>query len=655
MNNTVVKPEILAPAGSAEQMVAAVRCGADAVYLGVGKHNARVGASNFDRDSLPHAVSYCHSRNVKVYVAMNTLVTDREFNDVKDEIRLIADCGADGVIVQDLAVAAMWRQFCPQMKLSASTQMTIHNIQGALEAESMGFNRIVLARELTLEEIKTIILSVNAEIEVFVHGALCMSVSGTCLLSSMLGGRSGNRGRCAQPCRLNFTCGERKYALSLKDLSLMEHVKALSDAGVASFKIEGRMKRPEYAAATVTALRKALDGENPDTETLKAVFSRSGFTDGYFTGNRDLSMFGNRRLEDVTASQSVMKKLKGLYKDEICKIPVTMNFKANSKESSLTVSDGIHSVSVQGNVPQKAVNKSLDSEYAEKLLDKTGGTYFYTESIDCDISRNISLSASSINALRRMSLEKLYEKRSEPEPKEFIDGDIPHTDILVKGTETKIRVRFEKIDQIFDDVDIDKIILPLGEILRHKDCVRGIGDKLICELPSLVFPEDEKNFADRLIKLQTTGVKEVIADNIGVLKIAAKYGFILHGGHGLNVLNSLSFESYLLLGMKDITLSPEMNMKLVTGISSANGEKGLVGYGFLPLMRFRTCPAQSKDGCGNCKGNAEIKDRYGISFRVICSAGKYSSLLNSVPLYIGDKDYSAADFSVLYFTFDSPE
>ena len=313
MKNT----EILAPAGGQEQLIAAVRCGADAVYLGTQKFNARNNAANFSAEELNDAVTYCHERNVSVYVTMNTLVTDNELGDVIEEIKMIAESGADAVIIQDIGVAALWKKYCPSRKLHASTQMTIHNLSGAQEAERLGFSRIVLARELSFEEIKTIAENISAEIEVFVHGALCMSVSGTCLLSSMIGSRSGNRGRCAQPCRLNFNVNSREHALSLKDLSLAENIKDLEKAGVKSFKIEGRMKRPEYVAAAVTAVRNAREGKDVDMESLRAVFSRSGFTKGYFEGKRTLEMFGYRRHEDVTEMTGIIKEMTALYKDEI--------------------------------------------------------------------------------------------------------------------------------------------------------------------------------------------------------------------------------------------------------------------------------------------------------------------------------------------------
>ncbi len=648
------KTEILAPAGGMEQLIAAVRCGADAVYLGTKNFNARNSAANFDSEALTEAVKYCHARDVRVYVTMNTLVTDRETEDVINEIKMIARSGADAVIIQDPAVAVLWKKYCPTMKLHASTQMTIHNVAGAKQAEKLGFERIVLARELTLAEITEIAKNTNAEIEVFVHGALCMSVSGTCLLSSMIGSRSGNRGKCAQPCRLDFKCNNREYALSLKDLSLIDKVKELADAGVTSLKIEGRMKRPEYVAAAVTAVKNSIENKPYDEETLKAVFSRSGFTKGYFEGQRNLEMFGYRRHEDVTAASGVLKELANLYKDEIRKIPLKIEFSAGKNGSLLTVSDGENIVNVAGDVPETAKSKPLDEEFAKKCFSKLGGTIFYADEFKFNIGENLSLSASSLNNMRREATEKLYEKRCEIRGKEIVVQSKNEAVSFSHYGEKTYRLRFERYAQSFDDERAEKIILPMSEILKYPECIQQYGKKLVCEVPFLVFAQDEERFTSALRKIKELGVREVLADNIGTFAVSREMEFIVHGGHGLNILNSISFSEYENMGAEDITLSPELMMSAVGKIRNKR-KKGIIGYGFLPLMRFRVCPAQSRNGCSDCKGLTLIKDRLGIDFYILCSGRKYSSLLNSVPLYIGDKSHENADFVTLYFTFEKQE
>lgn len=648
------RPEILAPAGGPEQLIAAVRCGADAVYLGTENFNARSSAKNFDKTALNEAVCYCHARNVKVYVTMNTLVTDDEISRVINEIKTIAESGADAVIIQDLAVAKLWREYCPDMPLHASTQMTVHNLHGALEAEKLGFKRIVLARELTKNEIKAIAENVTAEIEVFVHGALCMSVSGTCLLSSMIGTRSGNRGKCAQPCRLNFNCNGREYALSLKDLSLTEDIASLADIGVASLKIEGRMKRPEYVAASVTAIRNRLAGNSFDMDKLQAVFSRSGFTQGYFQGKRNLEMFGYRKKEDVVAASGVLKEFASLYKDEIQKIRVKMTFEANRNFTKLIVTDGKNTVTVTGDGAQDAINKPLDEEHATKYLAKTGGTIFLADKFSFEIEENISVSASQMNGMRRDALEKLYEARLVNKPKSIVTPEKKSISATLRRDNCSIRLRFERFNQSFDDLRAENVILPLKEILKNPEATEKYGNKLIAELPALVFAQDEEIFIQRLEKLKKLGVKDVLADNVGTFAAAKEAGFNVHGGHGLNILNSLSTGEYKKMGAADITVSPELNMKLIEKLSSRT-PKGIIGYGFLPLMRFRTCPAQAKDGCASCKGATTLTDRLNTKFLILCSDKKYSTLINSVPLYIGDKTTKNIDFVTFYFTFEKEE
>ena len=405
--------EILAPAGGEAQLRAAVLCGADAVYLGLRGFNARAGAENFDENTLPQTVGWCHARGVRVYVTLNTLVTDRELPQWLHSLDAVAAAGVDGVLVQDLGLAKIIRQRYPTLPLHASTQMTIHNLAGARLLEEMGFAQVVLARELSKEEIAAICAGTSMRCEVFVHGALCMSVSGQCYLSSVLGERSGNRGRCAQPCRLDFKSHGRGYALSLKDLTLTDRLQELEALGVASFKIEGRLKRPEYVAAAVTACRQSLAGEVPDLETLQSVFSRSGFTDGYYTARRDLTMFGTRTREDAAAAAAVLGKLSALTRNEVGRLPVDMVLTmAPGEPATLAVTDGTHRVEVAGEVPQAALTRPTDEELARRALEKCGGTPFYLQDLTCHIGEGLMLPLSALNRLRAAALTALAEARS---------------------------------------------------------------------------------------------------------------------------------------------------------------------------------------------------------------------------------------------------
>lgn len=401
--------EILAPCGGAESLTAAVNSGANAVYLGETTFSARRNAENFTPEQLREAVRLCHLSGVKVHVALNTLVFDTELDKLEKTVEMIADCGVDAAIVQDFGVAKTIKKIA-DIPLHASTQMTVTSVSGAEMAKKAGFSRVVLAREMSLKEIERVVKSVDIETEIFVHGAICVCLSGQCYMSAMLGGRSGNRGLCAQPCRLNFTCDKRENVLSLKDLSLIPHLREIEKIGVASVKIEGRMKRPEYVAAAVTACRKALAGETPDMENLRAVFSRSGFTDSYYNGTFE-KMQGVRTKEDVTAAPKAINELKQLYKDVYKRYSVDISAEIHGGQPSECTAecDGV-SVTVTGGVPQQAINKPSTAEDIAARLSKLGGTVFEPGKVSCNIDSGLILSASAVNSLRREVIDKLSEK-----------------------------------------------------------------------------------------------------------------------------------------------------------------------------------------------------------------------------------------------------
>ncbi|MCD7797459.1 MAG: U32 family peptidase [Clostridiales bacterium] len=407
--------EILAPAGSRESLIAGVRSGANAVYLGGKLFNARRNAGNFDDEELKSAVEYCHMRDVKVYLTLNILVADREFSMLYQTVKTALEAGVDAFIVQDIGVAKMITEHFPQARLHAFTQMTLLTPSAVKEAQSMGFKRVVLPRETTLDEIKEIKESTSAELEIFVHGALCMSVSGQCFLSSMIGSRNGNRGLCAQPCRLPFTAGgNTTNALSLKDLSLIKEL-ALLD-GITSLKIEGRMKRPKYVSAAVTAVRKAVNGEytRKDEDILRNVFSRSGITNGYLKDERGHAMFGIRSREDVVSANSkLLKQISRAYDSEVLLVPLDMEFVCKSnKPSSLTAFALGKTVSVFGAVPESALNKPITEASVTSRLSKLGGTQFYANDIKTDIENGFVLSAAEINDMRRRAVNEL--NKTEP-------------------------------------------------------------------------------------------------------------------------------------------------------------------------------------------------------------------------------------------------
>ncbi len=650
------KPEILAPAGGVEQLIAAVRSGANAVYLGTKNFNARQNAQNFSNEELVEAVKYCHARGVKVYVTLNTLVSDDERDELCECIKSICEAGVDAVIIQDLMTAKLCRQICPQMPMHASTQMTAHNAYGVSELAKLGFKRVVLARELSENEIADIAKKVpDMELEIFVHGALCMSVSGQCAMSAMIGGRSGNRGNCAQPCRLDFVCSSRHNALSLKDMSIVTQLEKVAEIGVCSLKIEGRMKRPEYVAAAVQACKAALNGETPDMHTLRAIFSRSGFTDGYFIGERDLSMFGVRTKEDVQAADSVLKRVASSYRKEMPLIPLEMSFTARKNEfPELSVSDGSSTVTVTGAVKaDEAVKRELTCDAVEASLKKCGGTPFYAEKIHTEIDGGISITAPKLNALRTQAIEELTEKRIQVNTPNYAVNEIEKRALPRKVAQKReLRLSVHSADMLTRSMIItaEKIYAPMGEVLKNAGVMKKIGDKLIAVAPSLIFQNDEAETYEKLKQLKQLGVKDICVDNIGTVKMARELDFEIHGGMGLNIYNSDALAEYEKMGISDAILSFELTAKKINKIWGTV-PTGVVTYGYLPIMKYRNCPAKKKTGkC--CDGKASITDRTGASFKLICHDKKYQTLLNSVPLWLADKqsEFYGVDFQILSFT-----
>lgn len=651
--------EILAPAGGEAQLRAAVLCGADAVYLGLRGFNARAGAENFDENTLPQTVGWCHARGVRVYVTLNTLVTDRELPQWLHSLDAVAAAGVDGVLVQDLGLAKIIRLRYPTLPLLGSTQMTIHNLAGARLLEEMGFAQVVLARELSKEEIAAICAGTSMRCEVFVHGALCMSVSGQCYLSSVLGERSGNRGRCAQPCRLDFKSHGRSYALSLKDLTLTDRLRELEALGVASFKIEGRLKRPEYVAAAVTACRQSLAGEVPDLETLRSVFSRSGFTDGYYTAHRDLSMFGTRTREDAAAAAAVLGKLSALTRNEVGRLPVDMALTLSpEKPVTLAVTDGTHRVEVAGEVPQTALTRPTDEELARRALEKCGGTPFYLQSLSCHIAPGLMLPLSALNRLRAAALTALAEARSVvvPYPQAPAAAGEPAGRARPAGS-PQLRCRLAAAAQATPAIlrGAGRLSLPLQELAERPELLETGAERWAAELPAFCAPQQEEAVMRTLRKLKEQGLTAALCGNLGSLLMAREAGLRITGDYGLNIINSPAAQQAAALGCDEITLSFECERNVARNINSPV-PIGVIAYGRLPLMLLRNCPGKTAAGCGDCRGINHITDRRGEDFPLQCQNRQYTHLLNPRPLFLSDRlpEWDFCDFLTLRFTTETP-
>lgn len=627
------KSEILAPAGSMESLVAAIRCGADAVYLGGKSFSARANATNFDIDELQKAVNYAHKCGVKIYQTLNTVIFDSQLDNVRKVIEFSASIGVDAFIVQDLGLCEIVKQIVPQMPLHASTQMTIHTKDGALFAKEAGFCRVVVARELSKRQIEEII-STGIEVETFVHGALCMSVSGQCYMSAMIGSRSANRGLCAQACRLPFSAmpSEKRYDLSLKDMSYVDYISQMNEIGVASLKIEGRMKRPEYVAAATTACRQAIDGQTPDTKTLRAVFSRSGFTDGYYTNNKGKEMFGTRQKEDVVSAEKVLPILRQTYKKEvkITTIDFFIEIK-NEKPSVLTAKDNDgNKVTVTGDIPQKAINRPTDIEMVKKQLSKLGDTIYVLGKIDGIIDDGLILPASCLNDLRRRACETLDNQRMKSNTKIYKINDFvfkPFKDTNINMP--KLRLEVTKANQL-ENVnldDIEKIIIPLEEWKK----VIHIKDKVVLSLPR--FTNFEEYIIDELKLAKEKGFNSIECTNIAHIKIGKGLNFELHGGFGLNITNSLSLKALSEYGFKDTTISFELKLSQIENLSNFI-PFGIIAYGRLPLMLTANCPIKQAVGCSKC--TKYLTDRTGRRFPVKCGDDAIE-ILNCDTLYLADR------------------
>lgn len=662
------RPELLAPAGSAEALEAAVRCGADAVYLGASKFNARQHASNFTEEDLCRAVAFCHGRGVKVYLTLNTLIRESEMEAALAVAKNAAACGVDALILQDRGLARRIHAAAPSLPLHASTQLSCHTPAGVRALRRAGFSRVVLAREMSRSEIAAC-AGQGCELEVFVHGALCMCVSGQCYLSAMLGGRSGNRGLCAQPCRLPFAPEESPHpeaaALSLKDLSLLSYLSELAADGVCSFKIEGRMKRPEYVAAAVSVCRAMMDGKTVEPslwEDLTQVFSRSGFTDGYYTERRGGDMFGVRRKEDVLASGRVLGRLRDLYRRELSRVPFTAQLTVRKGEAvALSVSDGTHRVCVWGNEPERAQKVSLSHEAAEKQLQKTGGTPFYLASFRAEITEGYTVPLSLLSQLRRDALEELLKKREELCAHAFnSEVCLPQTTLPKAGFPQADRpltvARLAAMPTASLDWEAADIWLVPCATPPEAVAALPLG-RWGVELPRGMFGTEE-TVRKQVTALKAAGATYALCGHVGAVAVAAEAKLVPVGGFGLNITNSEALCAYAEEGLGAATLSFELTFRQMAEIKQSPIPVGIFCYGRQPLMLTRNCPRRAAVGCYECGENGPkgLVDRTGRTFLTMCSGG-CTELLNSVVLDTAAcrSEMPKAAFHLFHFTDESPQ
>ena len=628
-------PEILAPAGSPEALTAAIRTGADAVYIGGKSYSARNNASNFSDEELAEAVRLCHIHGVKLYLAVNTIISDDEACDFCGFIKKSAEFGVDGFIVQDLGAASIIRSAVPDAVLHGSTQLSVHTAAGAKLLKDMGFSRVVPARELSADTLGKICKE-DIEVEVFVHGALCMSVSGQCYMSAVIGSRSANRGCCGQACRLPFSANGNKNsaALSLKDLSLLENTDKLRKIGVDSLKIEGRMKRPEYIAAAVSELKTALDGNSPDMKMLRGIFSRSGFTDGYFSGKRQ-DMFGVREKEDVIAAKEIIPTLHGLYRSERAVYSVDFHgvIKSGQPVKLLAVC-GELSAEVTGDIPDIAQKSPTSRETLEKQLSKLGDTVFTLGNITTDIDDGLFIPAGKLNELRRFAVEKLTEMLAEyNKPRYTITDYTPEKpkNIPPHSNNPPVRTFCRTAEQAIVAAELSEFVVIPENIITPELAEAISCEKIIISPPRFIV--DEEKLSARLSELKNLGISRILCHTIDGAAVGKALGFTLHGSFTMNVFNSYSAEYLQNLGFEDCVISPEMTLDQLENIHTSLPLGALI-YGRLPLMLTRNCPIKNEIGCKNCTGS--LIDRTSRKLPVACSKD-YVEILNSDILCMADR------------------
>ena len=660
------KIEILAPVGNEEMLRAAVFSGADAVYLGFSGFNARTSANNFNADTLKDAVAFCHARGVAVHVALNTTVYGGELPALEQAIRAVAASGADAVICQDLAVATLIGKIAPQLPRHGSTQMSVHSLQGALELKELGFTRVVLARELSMPEVEHITKHCGIETECFVHGALCMCVSGQCYMSAFLGGRSGNRGSCAGPCRLPFEANAlpegkpgRLHHLSLKDNSVIDKLDKLQALGVASAKIEGRLRTPEYVAAAVSACLAGREGRAYDRDLLKNAFSRSGFTSGYLDGKIDGTMFGVRSEADAEQTKKTLPMLRELYRRERSRVPVKMKLEIEEGGEKLTVTDadGSKAFAYGDAEPQPA--RTDPTESLHRSLSKTGGTPFAVEDQDITVEMDGGpwfIPGGAVNELRREALDALLKKREVLRPWPTTEEHVPALPLRTLPPHRTLRARFESWEQVPERAldGIEYLILPIAQADRVP---REWRAKTLLELPRVMFGKLEEDTARRIAATQDSGFAGYEVSNIAHLRLCR--GLPMSGSFGLNITNQLAAQFYADNGLDSMLILPEVKDSDISTIAPTHNGRpvptGVLVYGHMPLMITRACPLQNIHDCAHCDKTGVLTDRKAKKFPVRCGLG-VRTIYNPVPIYMGDKPGAlTVDYGVAYFTLESRE
>lgn len=661
--------ELVAPAGSADAVVAAVQSGADAIYLGFGGYSSRRSAESFSAEELSLAMRYCRVRGCKVYASLDTLVTDADMAAVLEAAKRFAALGAAALILQDAGLALALRAALPDMKLFAGIRADVQNLGGAVALREMGFSRVFLSRELNLDEIRFIAANAGVEIGVMVHGGLTVCRGGQCCMSVLAGGGSASRGECSLPCRENFSMGTRSenYPLSMKDLCLAESAEELEKAGVACALIAGRDRSPEYVAAVTETYDRILRDKRPPTKDellkLNAAFSGPGLTDGYLKGDK-ADMFGVPEGPDGNPRPLLAEIRKGFMEGERRRVPVSFFCRVKKDEKiRLAVKDGDgNRVELTGPVPTPVGTGAVTAASLSERLYKTGGTAYYCSEIISELDEGLSVAGDELDSLRRRILLELTEKRAAPPERQYFD--LPRLTRSAGFPETP-EFHFEVLtaDQLTPELAElcpKRVMAPLevlaGSFKRLAPFV-GAGIGIVAVLPRVITDDEWPEVRDMLRTVRRRGVHEALVGNIGHVLQAKSEGFGLRGDFGLNVWNSYSMALMERIRLLSATLSFELDLAAVRELHKPLDTE-LIVYGRLPVMLTEHCLIKrSSGGKCSCQSASSLSDRKGSVFPVVKEFGCRNVVLNTRKLYMADKAAEWADIGLrsvrLRFTTES--
>lgn len=689
--------ELLAPAGSLKTLKAVIHAGADAVYLGGSMFGARAYANNFNEEELLEAIRFGHIHGRKIILAVNTLLKEYELGQLYDYLRPYYEAGVDAVIVQDMGVMEFIKTHFPNLPIHTSTQMTITNVEGARLLKEQGVERVVTAREMSLEEIQRIHDEVGVELESFIHGALCYCYSGQCLFSSIIGGRSGNRGRCAQPCRLSYEVlqGEKSLTghhatpiLSLKDMCTLPFLYELADHGVYSFKIEGRMKTPEYAAGAVSIYRKYMDSyldgsripvEKKDIRALLELGNRGGFTNGYYYHHNDSDMLSGESASHNKSEGVLQDNIRREYVDTELKEKIKGKLILNKEcPAKIEVQYGKIKVSYQGDMVLVAQNRPLTKEVVTEKITKTGNTPFVFENLEVTMDDDIFMPVNQLNQLRRGALEALEEALLKPYERtlpELVETSSAETDRQTTGnaikekqisgqslsqtsgqqsagSSTEVRVLIEDAEQLpavlkadfVDTVYLDCMLYTRENLIRKLsediDRVHASGKKAFYVFP-FIFRQQTSLFYEKIMpelkKLPLDGIMVRSLDEIAFIKEWGNENWQMVSDSNLYTYSNEASEYFYRLGMMQDTIPVELNRKEI--LRRENSRSEMIIYGRLPLMITAQCIHKNTLGCMHQPKVLNLKDRYSVHFPVknFCSEC-YNVIYNSLPVCLFKED-----------------